>query len=88
METVKASEQMHYEGTCIRPPPEADSILLQVTLGCSHNQCTFCGTYKDKRFAIKEERIIFMTNAGGGRSGYPMGADFYWKCERCWSTLS
>jgi radical SAM superfamily enzyme YgiQ (UPF0313 family) len=58
METVKASDQMHYEGTCIRPPPEADSILLQVTLGCSHNQCTFCGTYKDKRFAIKEERII------------------------------
>lgn len=50
--------QMHYEGACIRPPPEADSILLQVTLGCSHNQCTFCGTYKGKRFAIKEERII------------------------------
>jgi radical SAM superfamily enzyme YgiQ (UPF0313 family) len=58
METVKASDQMHYEGTCIRPPPEADSILLQVTLGCSHNQCTFCGTYKDKRFAIKDDRII------------------------------
>ena len=58
METVKASEQMHYEGNCIRPPPEADSILLQVTLGCSHNQCTFCGTYKHKRFAIKKERII------------------------------
>ena len=58
METLKASDQMHYEGACIRPPPEADSILLQVTLGCSHNQCTFCGTYKDKRFAIKDERII------------------------------
>ena len=58
MEVVKASDHMHYEGTCIRPPPEADSILLQVTLGCSHNQCTFCGTYKDKRFAIKEDRII------------------------------
>ena len=58
MEDVKVSDHMHYEGTCIRPPPEADSIMLQVTLGCSHNQCTFCGTYKDKRFAIKEERII------------------------------
>ena len=58
MEDVKASDHMHYEGNCIRPPPEADSILLQVTLGCSHNQCTFCGTYKDKRFAIKDERII------------------------------
>ncbi|MBN2031883.1 MAG: radical SAM protein [Deltaproteobacteria bacterium] len=49
---------MHYEGNCIRPPPEAFSILLQVTLGCSHNKCTFCGTYKDKRFTIKDERII------------------------------
>jgi radical SAM superfamily enzyme YgiQ (UPF0313 family) len=49
---------MHYEGNCIRPPPEANSILLQVTLGCSHNQCTFCGTYKDKRFRIKDDEII------------------------------
>jgi len=51
-------EGMHYEGNCIRPPPEADSILLQVTLGCSHNKCTFCGTYKDKRFRIKDDEII------------------------------
>ena len=49
---------MHYEGTCIRPPPEAASILLQVTLGCSHNRCTFCGTFKDKRFQIKADDII------------------------------
>jgi radical SAM superfamily enzyme YgiQ (UPF0313 family) len=49
---------MHYEGTCIRPPPEASSILLQVTLGCSHNKCTFCGTFKDKRFQIKADDII------------------------------
>ncbi|NQU12549.1 MAG: B12-binding domain-containing radical SAM protein [Desulfobacteraceae bacterium] len=49
---------MHYEGTCIRPPSEAMSILLQVTLGCSHNKCTFCGTYKDKRFSIKDDDII------------------------------
>lgn len=51
-------EGMHYEGTCIRPPSEANSILLQVTLGCSHNKCTFCGTYKDKRFTIKDEATI------------------------------
>ena len=55
---ITESECMHYEGNCIRPPPEAFSILLQVTLGCSHNKCTFCGTYKDKRFAIKDDRII------------------------------
>lgn len=51
-------EGMHYEGSCIRPPSEADSILLQVTLGCSHNKCTFCGSYKDKRFQIKDREII------------------------------
>jgi radical SAM superfamily enzyme YgiQ (UPF0313 family) len=52
------SDGMHYEGNCIRPPSEADSILLQVTLGCSHNKCTFCGTYKDKRFNIKKDAVI------------------------------
>ena len=58
MDSVLESEGMHYEGNCIRPPSEAYSILLQVTLGCSHNQCTFCGTYKDKRFRIKDDSII------------------------------
>ena len=58
MECATESEGMHYEGICIRPPSEAFSILLQVTLGCSHNKCTFCGTYKDKRFSIKDDRII------------------------------
>nr|WP_319495073.1 radical SAM protein [uncultured Desulfobacter sp.] len=50
---------MHYEGMVIRPPSEADSILLQVTLGCSHNKCTFCGTYRGKRFDIKKDDVIF-----------------------------
>ncbi len=50
---------MHYEGSMIRPPSEADSILLQVTLGCSHNKCTFCGTFREKRFDIKTDDIIF-----------------------------
>ncbi len=43
----------------IRPPSEANSILLQVTLGCSHNKCTFCGTFRQKRFNIKKDEIIF-----------------------------
>ena len=50
---------MHYEGMMIRPPSEADSILLQVTLGCSHNKCTFCSTFRDKRFNIKKDDVIF-----------------------------
>ncbi|MDD9302886.1 MAG: radical SAM protein [Desulfobacter sp.] len=50
---------MHYEGMIIRPPSEANSILLQVTLGCSHNKCTFCGTFRGKRFNIKKDDVIF-----------------------------
>ncbi|UCD91178.1 MAG: radical SAM protein [Desulfobacterales bacterium] len=49
---------MHYEGHIIRPPSEANSILLQITVGCSHNKCSFCGTYKGERFRIKEDSII------------------------------
>lgn len=49
---------MNYEGTIIRPPSEAYSIILQVTRGCSHNKCTFCGAYKGTRFRIKEDEVI------------------------------
>ena len=50
---------MHYEGNIIRPPSEANSILLQVTVGCSRNKCTFCGTYRGERFRIKSDEIIW-----------------------------
>jgi len=49
---------MHYQGTLYRPPSEANSILLQVSTGCSHNKCTFCGMYKEVRFTIKPEELI------------------------------
>jgi radical SAM superfamily enzyme YgiQ (UPF0313 family) len=58
MNSIDPSEGLHYEGMCIRPPSEADSILLQATVGCSHNKCTFCGTYKEKRFRIKDNDIL------------------------------
>jgi radical SAM superfamily enzyme YgiQ (UPF0313 family) len=49
---------MEYEGIVIRPPSEAESLILQVTLGCSHNRCTFCPTYKGRRFRIKDFEAI------------------------------
>ena len=50
---------MHYEGNIIRPPSEADSILLQVTVACSHNSCAFCGAYQGEFFRIKDEALVF-----------------------------
>ncbi|MDP7288568.1 MAG: radical SAM protein [Phycisphaerae bacterium] len=44
---------MRYYGTVIRPPSEADSYILQASYGCSHNRCTFCGTYPDKPFSMR-----------------------------------
>ena len=49
---------MNYDGMIFRPPSEADSILLQVTVGCSHNKCSFCEMYKAKRFQIKKDDAI------------------------------
>ncbi|MDD3596144.1 radical SAM protein [Sulfuricurvum sp.] len=44
---------INYTSPLYRPPAEAENIILQATLGCSHNRCTFCSMYKSKRYTIR-----------------------------------
>ncbi len=55
---------MKYEGMIYRPPSEAQSLILQVAVGCSYNRCTFCHSFRDREFRIKsfEEVRVFLAD--------------------------
>lgn len=50
---------MYYEGKIYRPWIEANSLLIQTTIGCTHNRCTFCDMFREKRFRIRELEDIY-----------------------------
>lgn len=50
---------MKYEGIVYRPPSEAYSLIVQVTIGCAHNTCSFCNMYKNKKFRIRTLEEIY-----------------------------
>jgi radical SAM superfamily enzyme YgiQ (UPF0313 family) len=61
---------MRYEGTLYRPPSEARSYILQATIGCSHNLCTYCAMYREKRFRIRDLGEVLEDISEAGRA-YP-----------------
>lgn len=49
---------MRYEGMVYRPPSEARSLIVQVTIGCAHNACTFCTMYREKQFRVRDKAEV------------------------------
>ena len=58
---------MRYEGTMYRPPSEADAYILQATIGCSWNHCTYCDMYRDKTFRVRDLRETLEDLEAAGR---------------------
>jgi len=63
---------MRYEGMVYRPPSEANSVIIQATVGCPYNQCAFCCMYRESKFKIrpvneiKEDLVMARDHCGDG----------------------
>jgi radical SAM superfamily enzyme YgiQ (UPF0313 family) len=58
---------VRYEGKLYRPPSEGDAYILQATIGCSWNHCTYCDMYRDKTFRVRELADTLEDLARAGR---------------------
>ena len=72
---------MRYEGQIYRPPGEWRSYLLQCTIGCSHNKCTFCGMYKTKKFHVRPMKEIIEDIAMAREYYGPENVDKVFLCD-------
>lgn len=67
---------MQYDFPLYRPPSEARSLILQITLGCSHNKCTFCSMYKTKKYRVKPLQEID-DHINRAKIKYPMASKIF-----------
>ena len=65
---------MRYEGSVYRPPSEAYSLIVQATIGCAHNSCTFCSMFKGKKFRVRDINEVL--------EDFDMARKYYKRVER------
>ena len=65
---------MIYEGDVYRPPSEAESLIIQLTIGCARNTCTFCTMYKRKQFRVRKTSEV-LADLQWAKEHYPYAFD-------------